>query len=87
MYYYMIGCARREHYTLIKYVFLVPFYWLAMSVAAWRALYEIFAKPHHWSKTRHGLHLDKSHVMSEVKTALARAQSLPSIKETFGKDQ
>jgi cellulose synthase/poly-beta-1,6-N-acetylglucosamine synthase-like glycosyltransferase len=59
MYYYMIGCAKREHFYLIKYVFLVPVYWLGMSVAAWRALYEVFVKPHHWSKTKHGLHLAK----------------------------
>lgn len=57
MYYYMIGCYKRGHDEIIKYVFLVPFYWLAMSMAAWRAVYEMFVKPHHWSKTKHGLHL------------------------------
>ncbi|MEK7522562.1 MAG: glycosyltransferase, partial [Patescibacteria group bacterium] len=41
MYYYMIGCAKREHDDIIKYVFLVPFYWLAMSMAAWKAVYKI----------------------------------------------
>lgn len=57
LYYYMIGCARRDYYRLIKYVFLVPFYWLAMSLAAWKALWEIFRKPHFWAKTIHGFHI------------------------------
>lgn len=57
IYYYMIGCAKREQYDLIKYVFLVPLYWLAMSIAAWVAVYKFLASPHQWFKTQHGLHL------------------------------
>ena len=57
MYYYMLGCARREHYELIKYALLIPFYWLAMSAAAYYAFVEFLYKPHHWRKTKHGLHL------------------------------
>ena len=57
LYYYMVGCVKREYDELIKYVFLVPFYWLGMSFAAWKAMYEIVVKPHYWSKTVHGLHL------------------------------
>jgi glycosyltransferase XagB len=57
MYYYMIGCAKREYYDIIKYAFLVPFYWLGMSAAAWVAFQEFLVNPHHWSKTKHGLHL------------------------------
>lgn len=59
LYYYMIGCAKREQEELIPYVVLIPFYWLAMSVASWKALYEVIYKPHYWSKTKHGLHLQK----------------------------
>jgi cellulose synthase/poly-beta-1,6-N-acetylglucosamine synthase-like glycosyltransferase len=57
LYYYMVACAKRGQYDLIKYAFLVPFYWLLMSAAAWRAFYEIIVKPHYWAKTVHGLHL------------------------------
>lgn len=60
MYYYMIGCAKRDYHDIIKYAFLVPIYWLAMSVAAWTAIYLLIKKPHHWSKTKHGLHLKKT---------------------------
>ena len=57
LYYYMVGCAKRGEYDLIKYAVLVPLYWLGMSIAAYRALYEVIVMPHHWSKTKHGLHL------------------------------
>lgn len=59
LYFYMVGSLRRKQYGLIKYAFLVPLYWLFMSVAAWQALYEIIKKPHYWAKTVHGLHLKK----------------------------
>ncbi len=55
LYYYMIGCAKRGQWQLIKYVYLVPLYWLATSIASYIALYELFMKPHFWQKTRHGI--------------------------------
>ncbi|MDP1619769.1 MAG: glycosyl transferase, partial [bacterium] len=57
VYYYMIGCAKREQWDLVKYVFLVPVYWLMMSVASWKALWQLIFKPHYWEKTVHGFHL------------------------------
>lgn len=59
IYYYMIGCAKRKQWDLVKYVFLVPFYWFAMSVAASIAAYQLLMKPHYWEKTNHGLHFKK----------------------------
>jgi cellulose synthase/poly-beta-1,6-N-acetylglucosamine synthase-like glycosyltransferase/glycosyltransferase involved in cell wall biosynthesis len=57
MYYYMIGCIKRGHYSLVKFIFLVPFYWLLVSLAAVRSVIQLFIKPHYWEKTIHGLHL------------------------------
>lgn len=57
LYFYMIGCAKREQWDLVKYALVVPVYWLMMSVAAWKALYQIVFRPHYWEKTIHGLHL------------------------------
>src|SRR3989338_893010 len=57
IYYYMIGASKRGYDSLVKYVFLVPLYWLGMSLAAWKAVYEIIVRPHYWYKTAHGLHL------------------------------
>jgi glycosyltransferase XagB len=70
LYYYIIGCAKREYDDLIKYAFLVPLYWLAMSIAAFRALYEVIVKPHYWAKTKHGLHLNNKKAISQAKTVI-----------------
>lgn len=56
LYYYMIGCAKRGHWGLVKYVFFVPIYWFMTSLAAFIALYQLVVKPHFWEKTNHGLH-------------------------------
>lgn len=55
MYAYMIGCIRLGKYSIVKYAFLVPFYWLAMNLSAWSALYQFIYKPYYWAKTNHGL--------------------------------
>ena len=57
MYYYMIGCLKRGQGDLVKYVFLVPFYWLMMSIASWKAFHQLIFKPHYWEKTTHGFAL------------------------------
>lgn len=60
LYYYMIGIAKRNQWNLIKFVFLVPIYWLMISISAFIALYQLIFKPHYWEKTIHGLHLENS---------------------------
>jgi len=59
LYYYMIGAAKREHWSIIKWVFLVPIYWLFVSLAAAIALHQLIVKPHYWEKTVHGLNIKK----------------------------
>ena len=34
---------------------LVPLHWLLLSLAAWRALYQLVRAPQRWEKTEHGL--------------------------------
>nr|AIA86056.1 CAZy families GT2 protein [uncultured Afipia sp.] len=29
-------------------------HWMLLSVAAWRALFQLIFKPYHWEKTEHG---------------------------------
>lgn len=66
VYYYMIGCAKHGHDDLVKYVFLVPFYWLFMSMAAWLAVYKLITAPHHWAKTKHGLHMNNKKAVNHA---------------------
>lgn len=90
LYYYMVGCAKREEWGLIKYIFLVPFYWLMISMAGGIALYQFLVKPHYWEKTVHGLHLKKPVQKAPVRPEPAvipqpvpvRLPALPDI--TFG---
>ncbi|MBW7955338.1 glycosyltransferase [Patescibacteria group bacterium] len=67
IYYYMIGCAKREHWGLLKWVYLIPVYWLMVSIAGFMALYELIVKPHYWQKTIHGLHLKEKQLAKKSK--------------------
>lgn len=71
LYSYMIGLAKREKYELIPTAFIVPLYWLGMSVAAWKALYELIVAPHYWQKTQHGLHLQQLETIEDQAQTLA----------------
>ena len=75
IYNYMIGALRRDHYSLVKYVYLVPFYWLVASYAAAVAAYQLVVKPHYWEKTLHGLHLSK------VKVQKATQEIVEDVKD------
>ncbi len=59
-YVYMIGCAKRSQWSLLKNLFFLPVYWLLTSVAAFVALYQFIVKPHYWEKTIHGLDMQFS---------------------------
>ncbi len=48
------GAFGRRNYGDVKWVLLVPFYWLLMSVASYKALVQLFYKPSYWEKTEHG---------------------------------
>ena len=67
LYYYMIGCYKRGYEDIVKYALFVPFYWLSMSVAAWLAVYDLIVRPHHWSKTKHGLHLGNQKAVHQAR--------------------
>ena len=43
----------REKTGFWRIVALTPPYWLLMSLAAWRALYQVIVRPHEWEKTPH----------------------------------
>lgn len=42
-------------HQLVKYALLSPIYWMLMSIAAYKALGQLFTKPFFWEKTPHGL--------------------------------
>lgn len=48
-----IACVRRGAGHLAKIGIIMPFYWLMISIAAWKGFLQLFTNPHHWEKTKH----------------------------------
>ena len=51
----MLAVFRRKLFRLTPYALLNPIYWLLHSLAAYKALWQLFSKPFDWEKTTHGL--------------------------------
>jgi len=51
----LIGLHRRGLLREAWALILTPIYWMCLSMAAWRALYQLLREPYHWEKTEHGL--------------------------------
>ena len=58
-YFVIRDCALKKHqpfsYGMIRYALLTPLYWIFMSIAAYKALFQLIVKPFYWEKTVHGL--------------------------------
>jgi cellulose synthase/poly-beta-1,6-N-acetylglucosamine synthase-like glycosyltransferase len=65
----LMGLARRGRLRSGWALALTPFYWACLSIAAWRALWQLWRDPYRWEKTEHGL------TQSRPSTATARAQA------------
>jgi len=51
----MIAVFMRGNYDLLPYALANPLYWLMQSVAAYKAVGQLFTKPFYWEKTTHGI--------------------------------
>jgi hypothetical protein len=78
----VMACLRRGYGDWVKYALTIPIYWGLMSIAAWKALYELIFKPHYWQKTRHGVTrysaTRDARVIGEVRP-LAEAAPVPEL--------
>jgi glycosyltransferase involved in cell wall biosynthesis len=54
IYFSVLAVAKRRWYRLVPWGMAVPAYWVLHSVAAYKALWQLIVKPHHWEKTTHG---------------------------------
>ncbi len=58
-YFVIRDCAMKKQqpfsYGMIRYALLTPLYWVFMSMAAYKALFQLIVKPFYWEKTVHGL--------------------------------
>ena len=48
-----LAVARRGGRLLVRSALGLPFYWLAISLASYKAFAEIVTRPHYWAKTPH----------------------------------
>ncbi len=51
----LVGARARGMEGLSWHIFTMPLYWLLISAGAFKALYQLFARPHYWEKTVHGV--------------------------------
>lgn len=51
----MLAVFKREYYHLLPFAFLNPLYWVLHTIAAYKALWQLFTRPFYWEKTRHGI--------------------------------
>jgi cellulose synthase/poly-beta-1,6-N-acetylglucosamine synthase-like glycosyltransferase len=65
----LMGLARRDRLRSGWILALTPFYWGCLSIAAWRALWQLWRDPYRWEKTEHGI------TQNRPSTATARAQA------------
>ena len=50
----LIAVRRRGYRALLWHIPLMPLYWLLISVAAYRALWQFMTARFEWEKTEHG---------------------------------
>jgi hypothetical protein len=51
----LMGLSRRGRLRSGWVLALTPIYWGCLSIAAWRALWQLWRDPHRWEKTEHGI--------------------------------
>lgn len=51
---HLINAIRQRRYHLVWVSPLMPLYWLLISIASYRAIYQTVFKPRLWEKTKHG---------------------------------
>ena len=50
----LLATWRRGFHNLALSTLTIPVYWLLISLAAYRALWQLVRDPFHWEKTEHG---------------------------------
>lgn len=67
----VVALGRRRCWSLLPLVPLLPFYYLLVSLGAWRGVIELLIDPDRWHKTEHGL-ATTSRVLTDGPAARSR---------------
>jgi cellulose synthase/poly-beta-1,6-N-acetylglucosamine synthase-like glycosyltransferase len=76
-----IGLMRRGITSTAWVLLLTPAYWLLLSLAAWRALYQLVAAPYAWEKTEHGLAKSSRLAANRLRALLELERYLDQLRE------
>ena len=74
----LIGLSRRGLLHEAWILVLTPIYWIYLSIAAWRALFQLLREPYRWEKTEHGLARS-----SRIVAAKMRPQNTTAVRRQF----
>jgi len=69
---HVIACIRRRYYRLIPMALLMPFYWILVSVGAWKGGLQLLTRPFYWEKTIHGLDTAKEPLVKRLSSWVGR---------------
>lgn len=69
----LLGLKRRSLLRVAGWLAAVPLHWLLLSLAAWRALFQLLREPQRWEKTEHGLARSSRRAKLASRTALGAA--------------
>jgi len=75
----LVGMRRQGLMRLWPLLFLLPIWHVLLSVAAWRAVIDLWRDPHRWAKTTHGLARSRKRAHRQ---ATSRASSAPITRAT-----
>ena len=78
-----LGLLRRGLLSTAWILLLTPVHWLLLSLAAWRALYQLAAAPYAWEKTEHGLTKSSRRAANMTRSLVELERYLSALKE-FG---
>jgi cellulose synthase/poly-beta-1,6-N-acetylglucosamine synthase-like glycosyltransferase len=76
-----LGLSRRGLSSIAWVLLLTPAHWLLLSLAAWRALYQLTTAPYAWEKTEHGLAKSSRRAAKLVASLLELERYLTALKD------
>lgn len=76
-----LGLMRRGLLSTAWVLTLTPLHWLLLSIAAWRAVYQLAVAPYAWEKTEHGLAKTSHRAARITRALLALERQLSKLKE------
>ena len=76
----LCGLARRGRLRDGWILLLTPIYWGCLSLATWRALFQLLRDPYHWEKTEHGLTVQRERRLVRQRTFFKSAAASSGVR-------